>query len=274
MNTESPDILKRILETKRQEIIKKQANLSLMNIEQRARACTLPLRGFRAAIEARVQQSLPAVIAELKKASPSKGLIRQDFDLFALARSYVRGNATCLSVLTDQEYFQGHDTYLTEVRDTVDIPLLRKDFIIDPYQVFESRLLGADAILLIAAALPITELEALCQLAISLDLDVLIEVHSKAEFDQVAHLAVDALIGVNNRNLQTFEVDTQITYDIVQSLKPGQWCITESGISDRKQVQAMLSHGVFGFLIGEALMRHEKPEEGLRSLFPELAEEA
>lgn len=268
--TNAKNILQTILQTKREEVELKQQHVSLAVIEKQARDCQLPLRSFRQNMLDSIQQKRPTVIAELKKASPSKGVIRADFDLFALSRAYKRGGATCLSVLTDHTYFQGHDSFLQEVRETVDLPLLRKDFILCDYQVYESKILGADAILLIAAALPPAQLEQLCLLAIDIGLDVIIEVHSIAEYKVVSHLADKALIGVNNRNLETFEVNLKISLDIHSQLPADQHIITESGIHQRAQVEVMLQAGIYGFLVGEAFMRYQDPTAGLAELFPEL----
>lgn len=269
-NEETVNILDRILETKRKEVARKSGEVSLEEMKKRAARTEFEIRGFRQALSEQVALKKPAIIAELKKASPSKGVIRENFDIFALARAYERGHATCLSVLTDFDYFQGHGSFLKVVRESVDLPLLRKDFIIDEYQVYESRVLGADAILLIAAAMPAEKLEELFKIARSLGLDVLIEVHTHEEYESVKHLGSDAIMGVNNRDLKTFKIDTKITVEINKLLPEGQWLVCESGIHKPEQVEAMKTEGVYAFLVGEAFMRFENPSEGLATLFPEL----
>ena len=266
----SDHILSQILTVKRQEVEGKRKQMSLEMVRIKAQAIEKPCRHFKTALETRILAKKPAVIAELKKASPSKGVIRQDFDIFALARAYERGHATCLSVLTDQTFFQGHDSFLSQVRETVDLPLLRKDFIINEYQVYESRMLGADAILLIAAVLKPEQIRDYAHVAEELGMGVMIEVHSLEEYNAVSSLTGHAMIGINNRDLKDFSVDLNTTLTINEALKPGQWCITESGISNRADVEFMLKHDIYGFLVGEALMKFEDPYDGLSVLFPEL----
>jgi indole-3-glycerol phosphate synthase len=247
-------ILAEICTTKRAEVAARKATTSLSALSALAAAQAAP-RGFRAALDARVAAGRHALIAEIKKASPSKGLIRADFDPPAHARAYAEGGATCLSVLTDAPYFQGHEDYLVAARAACALPVLRKDFTVDPWQVVEARSIGADAILLIAAALDdacMAECEAA---AIEQGLDVLVEVHDVAEMERAARLRT-RLVGVNNRNLKTFEVDFRRTYDLVAHAPEGCTFVAESGLSTRADLDELAVHGVHCFLIGEALMRH------------------
>ncbi|HET6804552.1 MAG TPA: indole-3-glycerol phosphate synthase TrpC [Frateuria sp.] len=260
------DILQRILARKAEEIAERGATLSLAELASRIDDLP-PTRGFAAAMEDRLAAGLPAVIAEVKKASPSKGVIRADFDPAAIARSYAAGGATCLSVLTDREFFQGSEDYLKQAREACALPLLRKDFIIDPYQVYEARAIGADCILLIVAALDDATLLELSLLAAELDLDVLCEVHDAAELERALALPVP-LIGVNNRNLRTFET----TLDTSLALKPrmaddDRVLVAESGIHTREDVARLRQAGIHAFLVGEAFMRAEDPGQALDRLF-------
>ncbi|MEK9891998.1 MAG: indole-3-glycerol phosphate synthase TrpC, partial [Pseudomonadales bacterium] len=208
----------------------------------------------------------PAVIAEIKKASPSKGVIRADFDPVAIASSYERGGAACLSCLTDEHYFQGHDEYLKAARQATQLPVLRKDFVIDAYQVAEAYALGADCILLIAAILDSSALADLYVQAQEMGLDVLIEVHDEKECEQALSLA-PPLLGINNRNLHDFSVSLQTTLDLLPSIPPGTLLVTESGIQTTKDVRTMQSAGVKAFLVGEAFMREPSPGRALEALF-------
>jgi indole-3-glycerol phosphate synthase len=208
----------------------------------------------------------PAVIAEIKKASPSRGLIRDDFDPVAIAGSYAEAGATCLSVLTDEHFFQGNDAYLAAARDVVTLPVLRKDFTVDAYQLYEARALGADCVLLIVAALDAHQLQEFHQLARGLGLDVLVEVHDAFELE--AALTLDpALIGINNRNLHTFETKLDTTYALLERIPENIVVVTESGIRDPVQVSEMRARGVNAFLVGEAFMREPDPGAALRALF-------
>lgn len=257
------DILSRILETKRAEVAARKATTALSMLDERIAAQTPP-RGFRAALDARAAANY-ALVAEIKKASPSKGVIRADFDPPAHARAYQAGGATCLSVLTDEAWFQGADAYLTAARDACALPVLRKDFMVDPWQVPESRALGADAILLIMAALDdglLAEIEAS---AIECGMDVLVEVHSPAELERALKLK-SRLIGVNNRDLRDFSVDFARTYDLVAKAPKGCTFIAESGLATRADLDAMAEHDVRCFLIGEALMRQHDVEAATRTL--------
>lgn len=257
------DILDRILETKRAEVTVRKATTPLSDLDARI-AAQAPPRGFRAALDARAGAG-HALIAEIKKASPSRGLIRTDFDPPAHARAYQAGGAACLSVLTDEAWFQGADRYLTEARDACTLPVLRKDFMIDPWQAPEARALGADAILLIMAALDdhlLAEIEAS---AIDCGMDVLVEVHGARELDRAMRLK-SRLIGVNNRNLRDFTVDFARTYELVAKAPPGCTFVAESGLTTRAGLDAMADHGVKCFLIGEALMREDDVEAATRAL--------
>ncbi len=264
------DILDKIIATKREEIAARQAQLPLTEI--RALAESAPnRRGFAAALHDRATARSPGVIAEIKKASPSKGVIREDFQPADIARSYARAGATCLSVLTDEQYFQGADQYLIDARNAVDLPVIRKDFTVDEYQVFEAAAMGADCILLIVAALDIMRLTVLHQMAKGLGLDVLIEVHNRTELEAALALR-PKLIGINNRNLKTFEVSLATTLDLLPHIPPGTTVVTESGITTSADVHSMLEHGVFCFLVGERFMRADNPGAAFKELFaPEQA---
>ncbi|WP_420542848.1 indole-3-glycerol phosphate synthase TrpC [Sphingomonas naphthae] len=253
-----------ILDTKREHVAAGKARRSIADLDALAAGQTPP-RGFRAALDRTVAAGGYGLIAEIKKASPSKGLIRADFDPPAHARAYQAGGATCLSVLTDEPYFQGADAYLQAASAAVDLPCLRKDFMIDPWQVAEARALGADAILIIVAALDngaMIEIEAA---AIERDMDVLVEVHDRAELDR-ALILQSRLIGVNNRDLRDFSVDFERTYELVGHAPAGCTFVAESGLGHRGDLDAMASHGVRCFLIGESLMRQADVEAATRSL--------
>ena len=259
-------ILEQILETKATElaIAKRQRSLSELEV---AISQAPPVRGFSAAMRARIAESKSAVIAEIKKASPSKGLIRQDFDPARHAADYAEHGATCLSVLTDEKYFQGADAFLQQARAACKLPVIRKDFMIDPYQIAESRALGADCVLLIVAALDASQLRELAVYARELSLDVLVEVHNNAELEIALELDTD-LIGINNRDLHTFTTSLQTSIDLAAGLSDDRLVITESGIHSPEDVALMHRNGIFGFLIGESLMRSEQPGAKLRELFP------
>ena len=261
----TPDILRRILARKAEEVAERRARLPEQELRARLPEAP-PVRGFRAALEARIQRGEPAVIAEIKKASPSKGVLRADFDPEAIARAYAEAGAACLSVLTDVDFFQGADAYLVQAREAAGLPVLRKDFTIDPYQVLEARVLGADCILLIAAALDDARLGELADLAASLGMDVLLEVHDAEELERA--LATPApLIGINNRDLRTFEVRLETTLDLLPRIPDDRLLVTESGILTRADVEHMRAHGVHAFLVGEAFMRAADPGAALRALF-------
>jgi indole-3-glycerol phosphate synthase len=261
----SPDVLRRILATKDEEVAAAKRVLPAPEIAARARA-TAPARDFTGALRAKIDAGGPAVIAEIKRASPSRGVLRADFDPPAIAASYERGGAACLSVLTDRQYFQGDAQHLTAARAACALPALRKDFIIDEYQVAEARVLGADAILLIVAALDDARLAALEAHAHGLGMAVLVEVHDRAELDRALRLATP-LIGVNNRNLRTFEVSLATTLELLPSIPAGRLVVTESGILAPADVAMMRGRGVNAFLVGEAFMRAPDPGAALGALF-------
>lgn len=256
-------ILTRILETKRADVAARKACISLADLDAMIAEQTPP-RGFRAALDARAEHG-PALIAEIKKASPSKGLIRENFDPPAHARAYEAGGAACLSVLTDEHWFQGADSYLEAARAATTLPVLRKDFMIDPWQVPESRAIGADAILLIMSAIDDTALAEIEAAALECGMDVLIEVHDARELERAMKLK-SRLIGVNNRDLRDFSVDFQRSFDLVAKAPKGCTFVAESGLSTRADLDAMAAKGVRCFLIGEALMRADDIEAATRAL--------
>ncbi len=256
-------ILDRILQTKRDEVKAEQLHLPLAELKKRV-ADSDQVRGFAARLR-RDSVAGTAIIAEVKKGSPSKGIICEDFDPVAIACSYERGGASCLSVLTDEQYFYGSLDYLGQIRSQVDLPLLRKDFIVDPYQVFQARVGGADAILLIATALEDGQLLELAELATELELDTLLEVHDEEELERALQLPVD-LIGINNRNLQTFVTDLGVTEELAEKIPQQQLAVAESGIHNRDDIERLLQVGAGAFLIGESLMREADIEAKLASL--------
>lgn len=259
------DILQKILATKRGEVAEASEALPLALVEARAAAAGKP-RDFEGALRAKIREGLPAVIAEVKKASPSKGVIRANFEPAAIARSYAAAGAACLSVLTDRQYFQGAPEYLEAARGACDLPVLRKDFMIDPYQVYEARALGADCILLIVAALDAPVMRELEAHAMGLGMAVLAEVHDAAELDAALTLKTP-LLGVNNRNLRTFETRLEATLDLLPRIPGDRLVVTESGILAPADVRLMRSRGVQAFLVGEAFMRAEDPGSALSELF-------
>ena len=262
------DILKKILARKVEEITARSSAVSLRELSARV-GDAAPVRGFVEALQHKIVAGQSAVIAEVKKASPSKGVIRPDFDPAAIARSYEAGGAACLSVLTDVDFFQGADDYLRQARAACALPVLRKDFTIDAYQVYEARLLGADCILLIVAALGDAALAELAALALDLGMDVLVEVHDAEEMQRalVVAEALPVLIGVNNRNLRTFAVSLQTTLDLREKMPGDRVLVTESGILAPADVALMRSHGIHAFLVGEAFMRAPDPGSELQRLF-------
>ena len=264
------DILQRILDRKAEEIAERSARVSIDELRARL-ADAPPVRGFVSAIEAKCAAGMPAVIAEVKKASPSKGVIRAQFDPAELAQAYESGGAACLSVLTDIDFFQGADAYLQQARAACALPVLRKDFTIDPYQIVEARALGADCILLIVSALDDAQLSSLYREAMVLGLDVLVEVHDAEELQHALSLpAIDGrqpLIGVNNRNLRTFEVSLGTTLALLETMPVGRALVTESGIATREDIERMLTAGVDAFLVGESFMREADPGVALQRLF-------
>jgi indole-3-glycerol phosphate synthase len=261
----TPDILTRILERKREEVAELRRRRSPEDLAREAADCP-PTRGFYARIRETVEAGRPAVIAEIKKASPSRGLIREDFDPAAIATAYAEAGACCLSVLTDRDFFQGSEDYLRAAREACDLPVLRKDFILDPCQVYESRIIGADCILLIVAALTDGQLRELAGLAAELDLDVLVEVHDREELERGMMLRTP-LIGINNRDLRSFETSIDTTIGLLRDVFPDRTVVTESGIHTREDVAALRRHGVNAFLVGEVLMAAEDPGAKLKELF-------
>ena len=265
MNAPRADILNRILERKQEEIAERSRRTTLAELRRHADGAS-PARGFRAALGVRVAGGEAAVIAEIKKASPSKGVIREDFDPPTIARAYQAGGAACLSVLTDRDFFQGSEDYLRDARSACELPVIRKDFIIDAYQLTESRAIGADCILLIVAALEDAALADLHAGAHELGMDVLVEVHDRDELERALELDLD-LVGINNRDLRTFETRLDTTLDLLDAVPEGCLVVTESGIHSREDVALMRSHGVHAFLVGEAFMRAADPGQALRDLF-------
>jgi Indole-3-glycerol phosphate synthase len=263
--SDTPDILKKILQRKAEEIAARCSQVSIETLREHT-ASAPALRPFVGALRAKLAAGLPAVIAEVKKASPSKGLLRPDFRPAEIAASYERGGAACLSVLTDIDFFQGSDEYLQQARTACTLPVIRKDFIIDPYQVVEARAIGADCILLIAAALSDAQMAELTAAATELGLDVLVEVHDGEELERTLRLPLP-LVGINNRNLRTFEVSLQTTLDLLAQIPDDRIVVTESGILNRDDVALMRRHGVNSFLVGEAFMRAPEPGEKLAELF-------
>lgn len=262
------DVLDRILARKREEVAAARASLPRTELEAAARVRLErdPPRGFVAAIERKLTAGEPAVIAEIKKASPSKGVIRPEFDPTAIARAYESAGAACLSVLTDREFFQGAPEYLAAARAACTLPALRKDFLVDAWQVWEACAMGADAVLLIVAALDDAALRELALLAHELGLDVLVEVHDAAELERALALPV-RLVGINNRDLRTFEVSLETTWSLLPRIPQDRIVVTESGIGAPADVAAMRARGVQTFLVGEAFMRAPDPGAALRALF-------
>ncbi|MCW8126894.1 indole-3-glycerol phosphate synthase TrpC [Microbulbifer halophilus] len=261
----TPTILKTIVERKWEEVAQRRQQCPMAELQAKA-ADQPPARGFVAALESKLDAGEAAVIAEIKKASPSKGVIRPDFIPAEIATSYAKGGAACLSVLTDVDYFQGSDTYLQQARNAVRLPVLRKDFTVDPYQVCEARAIGADCILLIAACLEDAQMQDLNGLALELGLDVLVEVHDREELERALKLP-NRLIGINNRNLHTFEVQLETTFKLLELVPDDRIVITESGIHTTDDVAAMRGHNVNSFLVGEAFMREPEPGRRLMEMF-------
>jgi len=259
------DILNQIVAVKRQEVAaaRKRVPLDAMRDDAQSRVLT---RDFEGALRRRIAAGRSAVIAEIKKASPSKGLLRADFIPADIAQSYAEAGAACLSVLTDRQFFQGQNDYLKQARASCDLPVLRKDFMVDPYQIYESRVVGADCILLIAACLDDAQLAELEAIAHGLDMAVLVEVHDRAELERALKLKTP-LLGINNRDLRTFEVRLETTLSLMELVPPDKLLVTESGILAPADVQRMRDAGVHAFLVGEAFMRAEDPGAALTALF-------
>ena len=260
----NPDILKKIIKRKQEEIAERLKIISLEQVKQAA-AQASPVRGFVDAIKAKIDSGKAAVISEIKKASPSKGLLRENFNPAEIAKSYAENGAACLSILTDKDYFQGHEDYLKQARAACDLPVIRKDFIIDPYQVYEARAIDADCMLLIVAALDDETLHTLFTLAKELGMDVLMEVHDEDEMARALKTKA-RLIGVNNRNLRTFDTSLDTTLRMLNMVSDNHILVTESGIHSIDDVQLMRDSGVNSFLVGEAFMRAEDPGEKLAEL--------
>ena len=260
-----PDVLARILRRKAEEVSERAGRLPLRELSAQA-ADLAPTRGFRAGLQQRIERGEAAVIAEAKRASPSKGLLRESFDAAAIARSYERAGAACLSVLTDRDFFLGADDDLVQARAACALPVLRKDFVVDDYQVYETRVLGADAMLLIVAALGDARLVELCLLGMELGLDVLVEAHDREELERALALP-SPLIGINNRNLRTFETCLETTLEMRDQVPADRVLVTESGIHTVADVQRMRGAGVHAFLVGEAFMRAADPGARLAELF-------
>ena len=259
------DILETILLHKAGEVTQRRQQRPLAQLQEALAQCSATF-GFVDAIETHIRSERAAVIAEVKKASPSKGVIRAHFDPEQIATSYANHGASCLSVLTDESFFQGHDDYLMKAKRASNLPCLRKDFIVDAYQIYEARIIGADAILLIVAALTDAQLEEFSSLAHELGMDVLVEVHDQSELARALPLPC-RLIGINNRNLRTFETSLQTTIGLLDTIGDDKIIVTESGIHEPQDVALMREHDVHTFLVGEAFMRAEEPGEKLKTLF-------
>ncbi|AQT96778.1 MULTISPECIES: indole-3-glycerol phosphate synthase TrpC [Pseudomonas] len=261
-----PTVLEKILARKAEEVAERRARVSLAELEEQAKVADAP-RGFANALIKQAKEKQPAVIAEIKKASPSKGVIREVFIPEDIAKSYEKGGATCLSVLTDIDYFQGSDLFLQQARAACKLPVIRKDFMVDPYQIVEARALGADCVLLIVSALDDVKMAELAAVAKSVGLDVLVEVHDGDELERALKTLDTPLVGVNNRNLHTFEVSLENTLDLLPRIPRDRLVITESGIVNRADVELMEISGVYSFLVGETFMRAENPGAELQRLF-------
>ncbi|ARU58531.1 MAG: indole-3-glycerol phosphate synthase TrpC [Pseudomonadales bacterium] len=262
---ETPTVLRKIVARKWEEIEERKRTLALQECKARA-LDTGECRGFISAIQAKLDQGLPAVISEIKKASPSKGVIRENFEPAEIAESYERAGAACLSVLTDRDFFQGHEDYLIAAKNACALPALRKDFMVAPYQIYESKLVNADCILLIAACLTKDQMQELEGIAHELGMDVLVEVHNGDELDMALTLKTP-LLGVNNRDLHTFDVSLNTTFSLLPRIDDNRIVVTESGIHTREDVEIMRSMAVQTFLVGESFMRADNPGEKLQELF-------
>ncbi len=265
MSKPQADILQTILKRKREEIAERISNTSREDVVQHA-AMAAPVRSFIGALEARIARHESAVIAEIKKASPSKGVLRQNFNPSAIAKSYAANGATCLSILTDADFFQGSEKFLMQARSSCELPVLRKDFMIDPYQIYESRAINTDCILLIVAALDDAMLAELLALSHELGMGALVEVHDEAELER-ALVSGAKLIGVNNRSLHTFATTLDTTLGMLAQIPKDRLLVTESGIHTAADVKLMRDHGVHAFLVGEAFMRADDPGARLAELF-------
>ncbi len=261
----TPTILRKIVDRKWEEIEERKRGLSIADLKAMA-GDQSPARGFADALRTRISAKTPAVIAEMKKASPSKGILRDPFEPEVITKSYEKGGATCLSVLTDNNFFQGHEDFLKAARNACSLPVIRKDFMVAPYQVYESRAIGADCILLIAACLTRDQMQELEGIAHDIGLDVLVEVHDGEEMEDALTLKTP-LVGINNRNLHTFDVSLDTTFDLHDRISDDRLTITESGIMTIDDVNAMTERGIYGFLVGESFMRADDPGEKLQEMF-------
>ena len=265
MNT--PTILKKIIDTKAVEVAQRSANLPLNELKAQALDMDKDaLRGFYRSMKAKVDAGLPAVIAEIKKASPSKGVLRENFIPQEIAESYEKAGAACLSVLTDRDYFQGHEDFLKAARKACSLPVIRKDFLVDPYQIYEARAINADCVLLIVSALSKMQLQDLEGIAHELGMDVLVEVHDGEELETALTMQTP-LVGINNRNLHTFDLTLETTFGLLDKVPSDRLLVTESGILGPEDVAAMRERDVHAFLVGEAFMRADDPGEELAKLF-------
>ena len=265
MSSDTPDILVKILNRKHEEVAERSVSVSIEDLKQQCADADV-VRGFISSIENKINNNQSAVIAEIKKASPSKGLLRESFEPAEIARSYAEHGAACLSVLTDKDYFQGDEEYLKQARSACDLPVIRKDFIIDPYQVYEARAINADCILLIVSALDDAGLQSLFDLAHELGMDVLMEVHDEREMQRALKTGA-RLIGINNRNLRTFDTSLDTTLSMLDMVNDSHILVTESGIHTKADVQLMRDNNVHAFLVGEAFMRADNPGKKLAELF-------
>lgn len=261
-----PTILEKIIARKFEEVAERSTVCSLAALQTLAKQAS-PVRGFARALMDKASQQQPAIIAEIKKASPSKGVIRDPFYPAEIAKSYQLGGASCLSILTDKDFFQGSEEYLQLARDACDLPVLRKDFMVDPYQIIEARAIGADCILLIVAALTDSQMIELEAVAREVNLDVLVEVHNQQELTRALNVLNTPLVGINNRNLHNFEVSLQTTLELYKQIPRDKLVVTESGILTQQEVQLMLDNGIYSFLIGEAFMRAVNPGQQLQAFF-------
>ena len=265
MPQKTPDILKKIVARKHEEVTESISRVPMERMIELTKFAD-STRGFYNALKDKVDSRQSGIIAEIKKASPSKGVLRENFEPIEIAKSYEEGGASCLSILTDRDFFQGDPQYLIKARAAVSIPVIRKDFIIHPYQVYESRAMGADCILLIASCLEDKEIKTLSDLALSLSMDVLVEVHDLNELHRALKINLP-MIGINNRDLRSFDVSLQTTIDLLDEISDDKLVITESGITSKADVELMHNNNVFGFLVGEAFMRHSDPGQQLKEFF-------
>lgn len=269
MQVETPTILKKIVARKHEEIAERKVHTPLEKVKEAALIANKenPVRGFAKALRAKVENGESGVIAEIKKASPSKGVLREHFVPADIAKSYEQGGAACLSILTDKDFFQGHEDFLIEARNACALPVIRKDFMVDSYQIYEARAIGADCVLLIAACLSGEELFELDKLARELSMDVLVEVHNRAELELALKYTSSELLGINNRDLHTFDLSLNNTFDLLDSIPDARFIVTESGIHTAADVAAMRAKNVNAFLVGEAFMRADEPGHKLAELF-------